>query len=106
MFKKNPKLRIFLAAYTLISGFNVYVLLDSKDGYQTLGTAILMYIMAAAATLILLIAAFFSDENKRVYLWSVCVVALPLVGLWLKDADFSKNNENEVQEVELRELKR
>lgn len=87
------KLNIFLALYTLIAGFGVYVVLVDKNGYSSFGAALMLLAQAAAAVVVLLIAIMWDRANWRRYLWALLWVCLPPLSIWIKDLHLFETQE-------------
>lgn len=106
--KNNPKLRIFLVIYSIICCLFLYDIFFSKNGLDTFGATLLVFGLAAVASVILGGIALFSKTNKRVYLFALCVVLFPLLVLWLKELHLFPNKgtpEIELIEVQEKRLK-
>jgi hypothetical protein len=101
-----PKLRFSLILYTIISGFYLLDVFFDKNSYNTMGAVILLLLLAIVWAVGLLVAALWDKTNWRVYAWSLCWVALPLLGIWLNDLGIFKDRSGEVEVIELIEPQR
>jgi hypothetical protein len=97
------KLRIFLILYTIFAVFCVFDVFFDTKGFNSLGAAILICVLAAAAIFILLIAMWWDSENRRRYFWALLWVCLPPLSIWIKDLRLFQNNDG-IETIQLKEL--